>query len=494
MFASEHNSGGRNGLISDSIKLNKIKSARVLTDLVLDQSLAEISLHINFEHGGIPIVVFNSLLWSRRDLVDIHLTFDKGRIQNFRITDHLGVEVPYQIESITYHSDSSIKECHLLLLADMPAFGYTVFQLVEDQPQAWTGQVLSADNDFSYENQWFKFTVDPGSGCLVSLVNKNTREELLDCHAYALGELIALENLAHDEDEHLTGNHWTGNQFISKAWLSENGPLRATWVVEGEFKGGKRRQKYAFYRDLPRIDITVELDWKGEKDLQVVQAYPFKLTPLSQVHYGVPFGYTRFGQENPDWTKIHPNIRGVRDWVHVDTVNSGITLASEVIPFDFHNRIGEKDQEILFQPILIKTTYSCHDQLEFLRKEKLEEQVKLQKDNHSPYLRPDNPDVFWHQAGNHHYRFGLTVVEGDFNPTHAARFAMEHQTKLFSFIHYESLDQFPHLVMEKIINRLGNTERSLPERLSFASFEAYTVIPTWLKRAENGEGINHSMF
>lgn len=78
LFASEHNSGVRNGLISDSIKLAKVKSARVLTDIVLNQALAEISLQIDFKQNGIPVVIFNSLLWARKNVVSIDLHIRKG--------------------------------------------------------------------------------------------------------------------------------------------------------------------------------------------------------------------------------------------------------------------------------------------------------------------------------------------------------------------------------------------------------------------------------
>jgi alpha-mannosidase len=489
LFASEHNSGGRNGVISDSIKLNKIKSARLLTDLILDQSLAEISLNVDFQHAGIPIIVFNSLLWSRRDLASIRLQFQKRHLQHFKVIDCNGVEVPFQYESINYYEDETIKDCCILISAELPALGYAVFYIVEGQPKPWKELSLSETNGSVLENRWFRFQTDTTTGYPISLVSTLKGEELLDCRGYLFGELIALENLAHDEDEHFTGNYWRGKQFKSTARLSENGPLRAIWTVEGEFKGGYQRLLFIFYRDLPRIDIAVELDWHGEKDLQVMQAFPFQISPDTMIHYGVPFGNVKYGEENPDWIKIHPSVRGVRDWVHTSTGQVGITLASEVIPFELQNRISEIQQDRLIQPILLKTTYSCHDQLEHLRREHLDPRLIHSNLNNPSYPRPDSPEVIWHQTGHHLYRFSLQVDADGFDPARSARFAAEHQTPYFTFVHYEYLDQFPHLVMENIASRLRNSKRILPESMSFASCESRNVIPTWVKQAEDGKGI-----
>jgi len=489
LFASEHNSGGRNGLISDSIKLAKVKSARVLTDIALNQALAEISLYVDFKQNGIPVLIFNSLLWPRRNVASIDLHFRKGQMRGFRVIDHNGSTIPSQIESISYYDDESIKDSRLLLSVELPALGYAVFYLLEGQPEAGEETLFREKNGTEFENPWFRLGIDKVSGYPVSLVNKISGTELLDCRKYLLGELIALENIAHDEDEHLTGKSWRGKEYPCQAHLSENGPLRATWTVEGCFKGGNQRIKYHFYRDLARADISVELDWQGENDLQVMQAFPFHYSPGAAIDYGVPFGSARYGEENPDWTKIHPSIRGVRDWVHLNKCKEGITLASEVIPFEFQDRVGQVDQGVLIQPILIKTTYSCHDQLEYLRREKINPRAVYDDVDNPDYPRPENPEIRWHQTGKHFFRFSLQVDADGFNPAQAARFASEHQTPFFTFVHYEYLDQFPHLLMEEITNRLENTDRYLPESMSFLACESRNVIPSWVKRAEDGDGI-----
>ncbi|MBE0686405.1 MAG: hypothetical protein IH585_10425 [Anaerolineaceae bacterium] len=489
LFANEHNSGGRNGNISDAVKLTKIKSARVLVDNVLNQSLAEIALNVNFQQTGIPVLVFNSILWTRKNVIEIELHFRRGEFNSIKIVDRHGTEIPYQEKSLTCYDDNSIKDCVLLVCMKLPALGYETLYVINEKPQEITNQIFSRVNKHTYENQWFVFSVDPVSGYLVSIKNKLNGEELLSCSEFHFGELVTVENTAHDEDEHLTGKYWRSSQYRSKAWLSENGPIRAVWTVEGDFKGCFRRQNFIFYRDLQRFDIESEIEWHGEKDLQLMQSFPFVFNNETKLDYGVPFGHSRYLAENPSWTKIHPSIRGVRDWLHVGGKQAGITLASEVIPFEFRNRIKSINQEMLVQPILIKTTYSCHDHLEFLRKLNLDTINIQAKETGTKAIRPDNPEVRWDQTGKHIYKFSVMIDSGSFDPVASSRFGIEFQTPFFYFIHYENLDQFPHLQMEQVKSRLSNLDRNLPESICFIACESMNVIPTWVKKAEDGEGI-----
>ncbi len=488
LYASEHNSGGRNGLVSDMIKLGKIKSARILSDLTLNQSLAEISLAIDFQGKGKPIVLFNSLMWPRTDVAEVQLEFSKGEQFRLRIVDESGEDVRFQIVQISHFADGSIKQCRILLSVDMPACGYRTFYCLDETPEIEQEPVLVHQGGADYESPWHKISFDP-SGYISNLAEKGSDANQLDAANFPLGELLLLENLAHDEDEHLTGKFWRSSAYPSKAWLAENGPVRAEWVIDGEIKGNPYRQSYRFYRTLRRLDISTEIDWKGEADLELRQAFPFAIEGKTNIDYGVPFGHTRFGEENKDWTKIHPSVRGVRNWLRVGTPKKGVTLASEVIPFDFRNRIPQFPNGLLIQPILMKTTFSCHDQLEYLAHLQLDS-IENPSDIPDKFdLRPENPEVRWHQTGHHRYDFSLSFDSSEVNAAVSARSGFEHLTPIFSFVHDDHLDMFPHLIKEKIGKRLGNKVRTLPESLSFLSLNKENVIPTWLKKAEDGQGL-----
>ena len=489
LFASEHNEGGRHGDISDALKLNKVQAARVLVDNALNQALAEIALHIHFQQVGIPIVVFNSLAWQRKDIVHCELSFHKGSIWKFGLVDVEGNSVVYQIEKADWYKDGSLKKCSLLFQAEIPSMGYNTFYLLPGGEPLEGEPSLTVKPGPILENDWFRMAVDPASGYPLSLVDKETGRELLNPQKFYLGELLALENLAHDEDEHLTGRSWRAAQFPSRYWLAENGPLRATWVVEGEFKGSRRIQRFHFYRHIDRIDIETELDWRGEPDLQMMQVFPLADDPQTTFTYEVPFGHAVFGQENPAWVKIHPSVRGVRNWVDLSGEPGGVTLAGETIPYELKDRTLPSQSGILVQPILLKTTYSCHDQLEFQEKEGLMSRHHLTAAAQAFDLRPEQPAVRWSQAGHYLFRFSIRS-HNNLDLAQAAQFGWEHQTPLFVFIHDgDQLDQFPHLVMQTIRSRMAKTRRTLLENHSFMQFEGKGVIPTWVKRAEDGRGL-----
>lgn len=491
LFASEHNEGGRYGEISDALKLNKVRAAQVLADNILNRALAEIAVQIRFRQKGIPLVVFNSLLWPRRDLARLQLDFLKGQVWKAGLMDADGIAVPVQIESVERYKDGSLKTLRLLFLADVPAMGYATFYLIPGREPRGGAAVVEVQPGPALENTWFRLVANPATGCLINLIDKRTGRELVDACKFHLGELLALENLSHDEDEHLTGRFWRAVEYPARAWLAENGPLRATWVVESDLKGGKMRQRIILYRDLDRLDLETELDWGGEPDLQVMQVFPLRHGDDAHLTYEVPFGHTVFGQEHPHWVKIHPSVRAARNWVDLSDERGGVTLAGETIPYELRDRTPQPQRGFVIQPILLKTTYSCYDHLRYLERTGLVSSLhQLTEVAHAFDLRPENPATRWSQPGHYLFRFSLRAHESSVDPAWAARFGWEHQTPLFVFVHNaDQLEQFTHLDRQMVRARLNNADRALSERHSFLTLEGEGVIPTWAKRAEDGQGL-----
>ena len=491
LFASEHCQGGRYGNISDSLKLYKVQAARVLADDTLDRAMAEIALQVRVKQDGIPVMVFNSLLWQRRDLARTEVRFAKGQVQNLGLIDHAGNDVAYQVESVERYADASLKRIVLLFLADVPALGYATFYLVPGRDRAPVVPVVDVQSGCVLENDSYRLSVDPRTGCITSLVDRLTGKELVNAGKFQFGELIALENLAHDEDEHLTGRSWRAGEYPSRAWMAENGPVRAVWVAEGMLKGSPWRQRVILYPELDRVDLETELDWKGEPDLQVMQCFPFCSEPDANLTYEVPFGHVVLGQEHPHWIHIHPSIRGTRNWVDIGDEKGGMTLATEVTPHELRDRTPNPQAGVLIQPILLKTTYSCRDHLEYLKGADLMPGWELKDTARRFDFRPEAPDVRWSQPGHYQFRFSLRPRAGQLDPAQAARYGWEHQAPLFVFVHDAGqLSQFPTLVRRELTEQLQSaSDRSLEERHGFLEMEGEGVVPTWVKRAEDGRGL-----
>lgn len=490
LFASEHNEGGRHGEISDALKLNKVRAARVLADNALNRALAEIAVHVDFRQEGIPLVVFNSLLWSRQDLVRSGCRFPKGQVWQVGLLDAAGQDVPIQVESVERYADGSLKALAILFVAGVPALGYATFYLVPGREPAGGAAAATALPGSGLENAWYRLVADPTTGGLTGLWDKSAGREIVDSSKFHLGELLALENLAHDEDEHLTGRFWRAPEYPARGWLAENGPVRAVWVAEGALRGGRRRQRLILYRDLDRLDLETELEWHGEPDLQIMQAFPLCHGPDARLTYEVPFGHAVFGQEHPHWTRIHPSVRGARNWVDLSDESGGVTLAGETIPYELRDRTPQPQAGFVIQPILLKTTYSCYDHLNFLLQARFIAGHRLVAGARDFDLRPEDPATRWSQPGHHQFRFSLRAHAGPLDPAEAARFGWEHQTPLLVFVHDAGqLDQFTHLDQQAVRARLDNAARSLPEQRGFLALEGEGVVPTWAKRAEDGQGL-----
>ena len=239
-----------------------------------------------------------------------------------------------------------------------------------------------------------------------------------------------------------------------------------------------RVQEISLYRDLPRIDLKTTLVWDGQKEIQVNATFPFNLEGAN-LTYEVPFGSVQYGNENPAAMACHPTVRAANNWVDLSNEHLGVTLATEVTPFDVKDRIdprfhdartikGESEPspfelyhegeyrafsrialrdpmllktDFVIQPILLRSVFSCGDR-----------------------------DLYFTQAGPHAYRFALEAHRGPLVPHAAVRLGWEHNSPL-------------------LVRRGQTTTGDLPDRQSFLDVSAPNVVVTILKKAEDGRGL-----
>ena len=137
---------------------------------VLDQSLDELGYQVHLEPPF--LLVFNSLNWPRSGMVNLDL-FD-----NLMITEYpSGAPVPVEVVG---RDDPSF--AHVRFMAnDVPSMGYKCYRLekatdphtVRSLPPA-----LPASN--VVENQFYRVEVDPATGVIKSVYDKELQRELVD--------------------------------------------------------------------------------------------------------------------------------------------------------------------------------------------------------------------------------------------------------------------------------------------------------------------------
>ncbi len=475
LLVHEHNWGGHNGIISDAVKLARARDSYRVAHQALSDSLDVLISHIRCRNKGIPLVVFNDLGWPRTDVVDHVVSIDKAGTRALHLVDAKDRERPVQVNVQATHQDGSIARAQVIFEASVPSLGYATYYLVPGKNQVANPLRATAT---SLENQFYRVTLDRRSGGITSIFDKRAGREILNTRKYEANELIALENLGVDEGEEFTNRSWRMGAKPASITVTESGPVRATIRVKGTILNSTRVQEITLYRSVPRIDLKTTLDWNGQKKIQVNTTFPFNVEQ-GKLTYEVPFGSVQYGKESRQAVASHPTVRATNNWVDLSNQQGGVTLATEVTPFDvkdrldprFHDartmkgqlapnrfllylngryrpfeRIAHQDPMLLktgfvIQPILLRSVFSCGDR-----------------------------NLYFTQQGPHTYRFALQTHRGPLVPHEAVRMGWAHNA--------------PLLVMR------GQTATGdLPDQQSFLNVSPANVVATILKKAEDGRGL-----
>jgi alpha-mannosidase len=134
-------------------------------------SLSQIANQIHVPSSS--LVVFNSLSWPRSGLVEIDLDTKK-------ILTEYGGKIPVPLEIL--HEGPGYR--HVRFLAkDIPAMGFKCYSLVAQSSSTKpspTGTKQSAPVTDTMENAYYRVQVDPASGAVKSILDKDANRELVD--------------------------------------------------------------------------------------------------------------------------------------------------------------------------------------------------------------------------------------------------------------------------------------------------------------------------
>jgi hypothetical protein len=134
---------------------------------ILDQALSQLAdqIHVPAPAG----VVFNSLNWTRSELVETDL--DGG----YDILEYPDL-TPVPVEILSHHQDYD----HVRFFArDVPSLGYRCYQAVPRKGTARAGEeTLPTSN--TIENTYYRIEVDPAVGAIKSVYDKQLGRELVD--------------------------------------------------------------------------------------------------------------------------------------------------------------------------------------------------------------------------------------------------------------------------------------------------------------------------
>jgi len=208
--------------------------------------------------------VFNPSPVSRQENVELTLWDYAGNIDQIEVFDHEGKPVLFEVtteEPLKYWDHWFHR---VLILADVPAMGYAVYAITEKSITDYPTYLLHQDRvekpkgPIILENEKLKATFDTGSGLLQSLIDKNTREELLKAPAGLF--------LVHTEDS--SSSAWRiGRYFNMEPVINthrvkiQNGLLRQKVVFEQKVMDSTIYMEISLDKNSDHLTYQMEVDW-----------------------------------------------------------------------------------------------------------------------------------------------------------------------------------------------------------------------------------------
>ncbi|MEN6578348.1 MAG: glycosyl hydrolase-related protein [Phycisphaerales bacterium] len=252
-----------------------------LAQSVLTDGLDRIAGNVRLEEGGRQIVVFNPLAFDRTDVVRVtKCAVDKP----FDLIDNeTGRAVPCQVVELdgplapvpyaAYRWARGQFERHelfdLVFVAEhVPSMGYKTYRIVPREGAAKPKSELAAAPN-SIENRFFKVTLDPQTGAIASVYDKDLSRELVDRQAPdKLNQFVA---------------KWvqTGKRegpTCTEIRIGEEGPVYASLVSRGSGPGCPEiAQEVILYDGIKRIDLANRILKDSAPLLEIYFAFPFKV-------------------------------------------------------------------------------------------------------------------------------------------------------------------------------------------------------------------------
>ena len=421
----------------------------------------DIAKAVAFNEEGQHIVVFNSLSFSRNDLVNIPNFLHK---EPFEIIDiETGQKVTYQVieidspQSPVPHASGRYaggqinppEAFNLAFMADnVPAMGYKSYRIV---PAAGSSAPKSSLvlTDKSIENRYFKVTINPQTGTVTSIYDKELGTELVD------------KDAPHQVNQLVTRWIKTGKDESPKTATirkGQNGPVYASLVVSTSGAGCPQlTQEIILYDKIKRIDFNNRV----LKDM----------TPTQEIYFAFPFRMDKpdFRFEGPlsvikplrdQFPGSNSNYYSVQHWADVSDGKTGITFTpveAHLVMFGGFNTSEISQAHHAVKPV----TFGAP----FITELKKGHMYSFVMNNN---FRTNMPPA---QLGDVLFRYSVTSHKGDWIEGHPRDFGWAVKNPFIPVV----------------VN--GKSNGHLPESLSFCQVDKPNVIVLTLKKAEDGVGI-----
>lgn len=276
-----------------------------------DGMLSRIANCIRADRGS--VVVFNpGSTWSNETVA-----FADG--ENRRV---LAVYDGEKKLPLQYREDGSF----LFLAKDVPPKGYKVFALREEESDQDPVMLASPEH---MENGYFILEFNE-KGQFSRIYDKLARREVLK-PGQAGNVLVTYEDRPHNYDAWDVNNYYTEKSWemdqVERIAVTENGPVRACVRIERKYLDSTVVQNICLYRDIPRIDITNEIDWK-EHQIFVRALFPVDVH-ANEAAFDIQYGNVkRATHYNTSWDFAKFEVCAHK-WLDLSEDGYGVSLLND---------------------------------------------------------------------------------------------------------------------------------------------------------------------
>lgn len=259
------------------------------------------------QHAGAAVTVFNTLSWTRTDIIRLDGSAMPA-VRNWktgdRLTDPRGRSVPVQ-----KMADGSI----LFLAKEIPPYGYATYtyERRDEEHDARPSGVVDAkaESPVVLENERYRVSIHHGSGVVSSLYDKRLKRELARTNGMNVFEIH--EEVPHGMSAWVVGAVSNIHRLIRGADVraGENGPVVRSAHVVHRFRSSAIRQEIRMYNGIDRIDFLTVVDW-AEQGTATVDAPMLKVSfaaalQRAEAFFDVPFGTVRRETDGAETPALH---------------------------------------------------------------------------------------------------------------------------------------------------------------------------------------------
>jgi alpha-mannosidase len=162
------------GVMTDEVYADTLRGydfSRRLGQSLLEERIGGALTRIDTRGAGAPLVVFNTLGWTRTDAAEGEADFDEKGVRDFDLLDDAGKAVPAQIVETNCFQDGGLRQARFVFLARaIPAMGHVVYHVV---PRYSAGPskfgARGANDSGALENEFVRAQFDLSTGAIESL-------------------------------------------------------------------------------------------------------------------------------------------------------------------------------------------------------------------------------------------------------------------------------------------------------------------------------------